>query len=56
MMQVDCSVRVSGLTQHSYYTNGRVARDIRLALQGLEPDHPARGLVRLAGAPNMWRL
>jgi esterase/lipase superfamily enzyme len=56
MMQVDCSALVSGLTQHSYYTNGRVARDIRLALQGLEPDHPARGLQRLAGAPNQWRM
>ena len=56
MMQIDCSALVSGLTQHSYYTNGRIARDIRLALQGLAPDAPARGLVRLAGAPNMWRM
>ena len=56
MMQVDCSALVAGLTQHSYYTNGRIARDIRLALQGLPPEAPSRGLVRLAGAPNMWRL
>jgi esterase/lipase superfamily enzyme len=56
MMQVDCSARVAGLTQHSYYTNGRIARDIRLALQGLAPDDPARALQRLAGAPNMWRM
>jgi esterase/lipase superfamily enzyme len=56
MMQVDCSALVAGLMQHSYYTNGRVARDIRLALQGLPADAPARGLVRLAGAPNMWAL
>jgi esterase/lipase superfamily enzyme len=56
MMQVDCSALVAGLTQHSYYTNGRIARDIRLALQGLEPDDPARALQRLAGAPNMWRM
>jgi esterase/lipase superfamily enzyme len=56
MMQVDCSALVAGLTQHSYYTNGRVARDIRLALQGLAPDDPARGLARLATAPNMWRM
>jgi esterase/lipase superfamily enzyme len=56
MMQVDCSAPVAGLTQHSYYTNGRIARDIRLALQGLAPDDPARALVRLAGAPNMWRI
>lgn len=55
-MQVDCSPLVAGLTQHSYYTNGRVARDIRLALQGLAPDDPARGLVRRATAPNMWRF
>ncbi|MBN8494143.1 MAG: alpha/beta hydrolase [Burkholderiales bacterium] len=56
MMQVDCSALVAGLTQHSYYTNGRVARDIRLALQGLEPEHPARGLKRLAGAANQWQM
>ncbi len=56
MMQVDCSALVAGLTQHSYYTNGRIARDIRLALQGLAPDDPARALQRLAGAPNMWRM
>lgn len=56
MMQVDCSALVSGLTQHSYYTNGRVARDIRLALQGVPPDAPMRLLVRLAAAPNMWRF
>ena len=56
MMQVDCSALVAGLTQHSYYTNGRIARDIRLTLQGLPPEAPARSLVRLAGAPNMWRL
>lgn len=56
MMQVDCSALVAGLTQHSYFTNGRVARDIRMALQGLPPDDPARGLNRLPGAPNMWRF
>lgn len=56
MLQVDCSALVAGLTQHSYYTNGRIARDIRLALQGLPPDAPQRALTRLAGAPNMWRF
>ena len=56
MMQVDCSGLVAGLTQHSYYTNGRIARDIRLALQGLPPEGPSRSLVRLAGGPNIWRL
>ena len=56
MLQVDCSALVAGLTQHSYYTNGRIARDIRLALQGLAPDGMARRLHRLAGAPNMWRF
>ncbi len=56
MMQFDCSPLVSGLTQHSYFTNGRIARDIRLSLQGLPPDDPARGLNRLAGAANMWRF
>jgi esterase/lipase superfamily enzyme len=52
--QVDCSALVSGLTQHSYYTNGRIARDIRLALQGLSPDDPARGL-KPATAVGSWR-
>ncbi|WP_210547230.1 alpha/beta hydrolase [Rhodoferax sp. PAMC 29310] len=56
MLQVDCSALVTGLTQHSYYTNGRIARDIRLSLQGLPPEAPARGLNRQAGAPNMWRF
>ncbi len=51
--QVDCAPLVRGLTQHSYYTNGRVARDIRLALQGLTPQQ--RGLVSLGLAPSMWQ-
>lgn len=52
--QVDCSAVVRGLTQHSYYTNGCVARDIRLALSGVAPDHPERGL--LAGDERRWRM
>lgn len=56
MLQVDCSALVTGFTQHSYFTNGRIARDIRLSLQGLPPDAPERSLRRLAGAPNMWRF
>jgi hypothetical protein len=54
MMQVDGSALVAGLAQRGYYTNVRIARDIRLALPGLPPDAPPQGLVRLAGAPNMW--
>ncbi len=50
--QVDCAPLVSGLTQHSYYTNGRVARDIRLALQGLTPQQ--RGLQALSTS-SLWR-
>lgn len=38
LLQLDCSAFVTGLTQHSYYTNGRIAR----------------GLNRQAGAPNRW--
>ncbi len=53
IVQVDCEPLVSGLTQHSYFTNGRVARDLRLALQGLSPRE--RGLVRLGVAPNCWQ-
>lgn len=49
--QVDCAALVSGLTQHSYYTNGLVARDIRLALQGQTPQQ--RGLASLGGV--LWR-
>lgn len=55
LMQVDCSGLVAGLTQHGY-TNGRIVRDIPLALQGPPPEAPSRNLVRLAGAPNMSRL
>lgn len=54
--QVDCTPLVAGLTQHSYYTNGRVARDIRLALQGAAPDDSQRGLQRLTTAGNVWRF
>lgn len=50
--QVDCQPLVSGLTQHSYYTNGRVARDIRLALQGQRPVE--RGLQPTGVAGNCW--
>jgi len=50
--QVDCAPLVTGLTQHSYYTNGLVARDIRLALQGLTPTE--RGLRPSGLAPNTW--
>ena len=53
--QVDCSPLVTGLTQHSYYTNGLVTRDIRLALQGLEPNAPQRGLVA-GDMPGRWRF
>lgn len=56
MLQVDCSPLVTGFTQHSYYTNGRIARDIRLSLQGVPPDAPSRGLVQLDRAPNSWRF
>jgi len=52
--QVDCSAIVSGLTQHSYYTNGMIAIDIRKALQGQLPDGAARGLRQLGPAPNMF--
>ena len=50
--QVDCAEVVSGLTQHSYYTNGMVALDIRKALQGQPPS--ARALRQLGPAPNMF--
>jgi esterase/lipase superfamily enzyme len=52
--QVDCSQVVAGLTQHSYYTNGMIAIDIRQALQGQLPDGPARALHKLGPAPNMF--
>jgi esterase/lipase superfamily enzyme len=52
--QVDCSAVVSGLTQHSYYTNGMIAIDIRKALQGQLPG--ARGLRQLGPVPNIFAL
>lgn len=53
--QVDCSALVRGLTQHSYYTNGSIARDIRLALQGLAPEHSDRQL-RPSPQANCWHF
>lgn len=50
--QVDCAPMVTGLTQHSYYTNGLIARDIRLALQGQRPFD--RGLQPSGLASNTW--
>jgi esterase/lipase superfamily enzyme len=52
IQQVDCAPLVTGLTQHSYYTNGLIARDIRLALQGVLPTQ--RGLRATGTAPNCW--
>jgi hypothetical protein len=49
---VDCAPLVRGLTQHSYFTNGLVARDIRLALQGKSP--AVRGLAPSGLANNTW--
>lgn len=53
--QVDCAPLVTGLTQHSYYANGRVNRDIRLALQGLDPAGSDRAL-QPGDMPSRWRL
>lgn len=50
--QIDCAPLVTGLTQHSYYTNGLVARDIRRALQGETP--AARGLQPTGQSSNTW--
>jgi esterase/lipase superfamily enzyme len=50
--QVDCAPLVTGLTQHSYYTNGLIARDIRLALQGVSPAE--RQLQPTGVARNCW--
>lgn len=55
VQQIDCSGIVGGLTQHSYYTNGRIARDIRLALQAVPPEQPGRGL-NPGAAANLWRF
>ena len=40
---------VTGLTQHSYYTNGLIARDIRLAVQGMQPEQVLVPLERQIG-------
>jgi esterase/lipase superfamily enzyme len=53
--QVDCSAMVTGLTQHSYYANGVIARDIGLAMRGLEPDAQGRALTR-GDMPGRWRF
>ena len=50
--QVDCSPLVTGLTQHSYYTNGVIAADIRRAIQQETPGQ--RGLVNTGAWNNCW--
>ena len=52
---VDCSALVTGLTQHSYYTNGLITRDIRLALQDVVPNAPQRAL-RAGNMPGLWHF
>ena len=52
--QVDCAEMVSGLTQHSYYTNGRVTDDIRGAIEQLVPAQ--RGLAAVGTSGNAWKL
>ncbi|MBI1397569.1 MAG: alpha/beta fold hydrolase [Betaproteobacteria bacterium] len=52
--QVDCAPMVSGLTQHSYYTNGAVACDIRRAIAEQNPTQ--RGLRPTGLAPNTWQM
>jgi esterase/lipase superfamily enzyme len=52
--QVDCSQMVRGLTQHSYYTDGKVAHDIRRAIEQQGPAE--RGLRATGQATNTWRM
>lgn len=52
--QIDCTRAVSGPTQHSYYTNGIVARDIRRAIERRSPQ--SRNLIQLPLARNAWQL
>ncbi len=40
--QIDCSKIVSGLVEHSYYLDGRINHDIRMSLDGVNPDDRRR--------------
>lgn len=52
--QVDCASMVSGLTQHSYYTNGRVTDDIRRAIEQRGPEQ--RGLQPVGTSGKAWKM
>jgi esterase/lipase superfamily enzyme len=52
--QVDCSAMVSGLTQHSYYTDGLVTDDIRRAIEQKSPDE--RGLRAVGMSGKAWKM
>ncbi len=52
--QVDCAEMVTGLTQHSYYTNGRVTDDIRSSIEQVSPAQ--RGLDPVGTSGNAWKM
>lgn len=55
VQQIDCSDIVTGLVEHSYYVTGRINGDIRLTLDGVDPDADSRN--RNPGRhPNSWKM
>lgn len=54
--QVDCTEKVRGFVEHSYYLWGPVATDIRLSVDNIAPDSDRRSRVRNANHTNNWTL
>lgn len=54
--QVDCQPLVHGLVEHSYYLNGKVAEDIRLSIEGQQPDSPLRSRTAKGISENVWAI
>jgi esterase/lipase superfamily enzyme len=54
--QIDCTRIVHGLSEHSYYLNGRVNDDILRSIDGVKHDDPVRSRVRKSGAGVRYEL
>ncbi len=53
--QVDCTPIVKGIVEHSYYLDGRVNDDIKLSIDGYEPDQSGRNRI-LVNSNNVWKM
>lgn len=56
VQSIDCSPIVSGLVEHSYYLWGAVNTDIRLSIDGMSRDNPARRRKAKPGRAASWEM